>query len=314
MSTSITAIIATVGRVASLATLLDSLAAQSRRPDEILIADSGGSPDVPALASRWRSNGLEVRSWHVAPANAVGQRIAAITQAKGDLLLILDDDVVLDRFCVERLAEALDADPGAVAACADMVNAPWPEATTAWRCYMRVVLGLRPGEWHGRVVGPLLRFGYPIRPAAPAPLEWFTTAHSLLRRSAYERAGGFSTFFLHRSTMNEDVDLALKMGRVGRIVLVPSAQVQHFHHPQGRVSIAMAAEDDLYNRYLIMTRTIGRSAVSALGQTLTFFAIENASNLVGSLRRLRFGGLAARLTGRTRALARIAATAIQGDV
>lgn len=309
---SITTIVATVGRISSLQALLESLAAQSRRPDEILIAESSGSPAVSDLASQWQARGLEVRSWHVTPPNAVGQRIAAITQAKGDFLLILDDDVVLDRFCVERLAEALDAEPAAVAACADMVNSPWPEATTAWQWYMRLVLGLRPGEWHGRVVGPLLRFGFPIRPTAVVPMEWFTTAHSLLRRSAYGAAGGFSTFFLHRSTMNEDVDLALKMARLGRIVLVPAAQVQHFHHPQGRVSIAMAAEDDLYNRYLIMTRTMGCSAGRAFAQALAFFVIENGSNLAGALRRLRSNGFAARAGGRTRALLRIAARVLEG--
>ena len=307
MKSTITAIVPTVGRISSLTLLLESLASQSRRPDEILIADSSGSPQVTALASAWQKRGLAVRNWHVAPANAVGQRVAAIAQAKGDLLLLLDDDVVLEPVCVERLADALDADPTSVAACADMVNTSWPEATTAWQWYMRAYLGLRPGVWHGRVIGPLLRFGYPVRPSTIVPLDWFTTAHSLLRRGAYDAAGGFSTFFLHRSTMNEDVDLALKVSRFGRIVLVPQARVQHFHHPQGRVSVAMAAEDDLYNRYLIMTRTMGRSALEAFAHVCTFFAIENASNVVGALRRLRSNALAARLAGRSRALLRITA-------
>jgi GT2 family glycosyltransferase len=307
LKSNITAIVPTVGRVSSLELLLESLARQSRRPDEILIADSSGSPEVTALASAWQKRGLAVRNWHVTPANAVGQRVAAIAQAKGDFLLLLDDDVVLEPLCVERLSDALDADPTSVAACADMVNNSWPEATTAWQWYMRAFLGLRAGEWHGRVVGPLLRFGYPVRPSAVVPLDWFTTAHSLLRRGAYDAAGGFSTFFLHRSTMNEDVDLALKMSRFGRIVLVPQAEVHHFQHPQGRVSVAMAAEDDLYNRYLVMTRTMGWTALDAFANACTFFAIENSSNFVGALRRLRFNGFVARLAGRSRALLRIAA-------
>lgn len=307
----ISAIVPTVGRAGSLAALFESLAAQSRRPDEILIADSSGSAEVSALVSGWRERGLTARYLHVTPANAVGQRVAAITAATGDLLLLLDDDVVLDPPCVERLAATLDADPALVAVSADIVNGSWPEATTAWQLYMRSVLGLRAGEWHGRVVGPLLRFGYPVRPSTVMPLEWFATGHSLLRRAAYEAAGGFSNFFLHRSTMNEDVDLAIKIGRLGRIALVPAARVHHFHHPQGRVSIATAAEDDLYNRYLILTRTMGRTAVSGFAQALTFFVVENSSNIIGSLRRRRFDGVGARLAGRSRALVRIAATAVR---
>jgi GT2 family glycosyltransferase len=307
----VSAIVPTVGRASSLNALLESLAKQTRRPDEVVIADSSGSPEVPALVSDWRERGLAARYLHVTPANAVQQRIAAIAAATGNFLLLLDDDVVLEPPCVERLLATLDADPALVAVSADIVNASWPEATTAWQLYMRSVLGLRAGEWHGRVVGPLLRFGYPVRPSAVAPLEWFAAGHSLVRREAYEAAGGFSSFFLHRSTMNEDVDLALKMSRFGRIALEPASRAHHFHHPHGRVSIAAAAEDDLYNRYLILTRTMGRTAISGFAQALTFFVVENSSNLIGSLRRLRFDGVGARLAGRSRALFRIAASAIR---
>ena len=305
----ISAIVPTIGRLQPLTALLESLVAQSVRPDEVIVVAGGDHPAIASLIaeSRWKAGGLSVRYWSVTPPNAVSQRLAAIAAATGDRLLLLDDDVVLDRDCVRRLGNMLDSDPTIAAAIADVSNQEWPEATTAWRWYLRLVLGLRDGEWHGRVIGPLLRFGYPPHPSAVVPMEWFGTAHTLVRRSAYEAAGGFSTFFLHRSTMNEDVDLSLKVARHGRMLLTPDARLEHFHHPSGRVSTFEAAEDDLYNRYLILKRTLHRSTIDALVQVATFFVIENASNIIGAARRWQFTGLAARLGGRSRALFRIGA-------
>jgi GT2 family glycosyltransferase len=105
--------------------------------------------------------------------------------------------------------------------------------------------------------------------------------------------------------MNEDVDLGLKLGRVGRIVLCPAARMAHFHAPSGRVSAVIGAEDDLYNRYLIIRYTQDRSAVFAAAQVLLYFAVETTSNLIGSILRGDFNGNGARFTGRCRALLKI---------
>lgn len=310
----ISAIVPTVGRPQSLAKLLESLAQQDRKPDEVIVADCSASREVCDLAGdpAWRHRGLQVRYLHVAPANAVGQRKAAIAAASGDRFLLLDDDVVLAPDCVQHLATALDADPGVAATCADVTNETWPEATAAWTWYLRHVLRMHDGAWHGRVVGPLLRFGYPPRPLTNVPMEWFGTAHTLLRRSAYEAAGGFSEFFLHRSTINEDVDLSLKVARHGRIVMTPLARMQHFHHPGGRVSLVESAEDDIHNRFLILTRTLGRSSSYAASQVAIFVLIETASNVVGAFRRFTFTGLAGRTAGRVRGLARITTLMLTG--
>jgi GT2 family glycosyltransferase len=304
----ISAIVPTIGRPDALAVLLDSLAAQTRRPDEVLVADGSSGDDIASMIAtgRWAERGLIVRHQRVSPPNAVSQRVAAITRATGDYLLLLDDDVVLESPCVEALAAVLGEAPDVAAVMADMTNEAWPEATVVWRWYLKAT-GMREGEWHGRVVGPLLRFGYPPHPLSVSPMEWFGTANTLLRRAVYDAAGGFSTFFLHRSTMNEDVDLALKVGRHGRIVVCPDARLSHHHHPSGRVSVFAAAEDDLFNRYLILTKTTGRSALAAFGAVASFFLIETASNVVGAIRRRRFAGLFARTGGRASALFRICA-------
>ena len=301
------AIVPTIGRITSLTVLFESLAAQTRRPDEVVVADGSSGADVKQLVTspRWREHGLDLRYVHVDPPNAVGQRKAAIAHARGTLLLLLDDDVVPEPACVAALVQCLESND-AVAVGADFSNQDWPPPTTLWRWYLRLWHGMSRGEWQGRVIGPLLRFGYHPLPPHAARMEWLGAGHTLMRRDAYEQAGGFSEFFLHRSTVNEDVDLGLKLGRIGRLFLCPAARMAHVQEPGGRASIRMVAEDDLYNRYCIMRHTQQRSRLAAASLAVTFVVVETLSGIFASARRLRGNGFGPRLAGRLTALMRIA--------
>jgi GT2 family glycosyltransferase len=300
---SITAIIPTIGRAGSLRALLDSLSVQTLIPDEVIIADASNDPDTAqVIVSETR---LTVKRIHVEPPNAVRQRMAAIDLARGDNLLLLDDDVVLEPGCVQRLSEVLEDNEDVVAVSADFNNQLWPAPTRIWQLYLRHVLGMDQEAWQGRVVGPLLRFGYNPVPARPTPIEWLGSGNSLVRRSAFLSAGGFSDFFLHRCTINEDVDLGLKLRKVGRIMFCPAARMAHHHAPGGRVSTLVAAEDDLFNRFFILRRTLGYGLLRSFGLVVLYFGVETSSQFLGCMRRLSFRGFLAPLSGRIRAFGRI---------
>ena len=309
MNASISAIVPTIGRADSLAALFEALLAQTRRPDEVIVADGSTGAEVRRVVAdpRWLAEGLVVRYLHLQPPNAVAQRKAAIAQANGSLLLLLDDDVVPEPGCVEALVNCL-ATGGAVGVCADFSNHAWPPPTTLWRWYLRWCHGITGRSWQGREVGPLLRFGYHPMPETPVAMEWLGAGHSLVRRDAYERAGGFSDFFLHRSTVNEDVDLGIKLRREGPLLLCPSARMAHLHAPAGRASVRIVAEDDLYNRYCIMRVTLHRSGPSALSSALLFLLVETVSGVFVLARHRRANGFGLRLAGRLRAVMRIAAS------
>jgi GT2 family glycosyltransferase len=302
----ISAVVPTIGRAESLRNLLESLMTQQPRPIEAIVADGSDNRDVAAVVgeARWAAGGLTVTHLRVTPPNAVRQRQAAITASRGSLLLLLDDDVVLEADCLAAMLHAI-AQPGVIAVTADFSNQQWSGPTVLWRWVLRSVYGCGEGEWQGRVIGPLLRFGYRPSPTGTVPMEWLGAGNSLIRRDAYEAAGGFSDFFLHRSTINEDVDLGLKLRRVGLIVMSPKARMAHLHAPHGRVSASVAAEDDLYNRYLILRRTLGKSAIRAFALVCFYFTIETAGNVGGSVFRAGGGGFFDRLGGRLSALARI---------
>ena len=303
----ISAIVPTIGRANSLRALLESLAAQTRRVDEVIVADaSSGSETATVIADpKWNDAGLVVKHIKVNPPNAVRQRQAAIKIASGDFLLFLDDDVVLEPDCVANLSELMKTDADVVGVTADFNNQTWPEPTKVWEWYLRYALGFTRGEWQGRVIGPLLRFGYNPVPDSSTDMEWLGTCNSLVRRAAYDQAGGFSDFFLHRCTINEDIDLSLKLSATGRILFCPAARMAHHHAPGGRVSLFQAAEDDLFNRYFIFRRTLKYGLPRAFGLVLLYFSVETLSQFLGCVRRLNFKGFLAPLTGRIRAFGRI---------
>ena len=303
----ISVIVPTIGRPDSLRRMLDSLCQQTEKVQEVIVADGSGTEATAGVVSDpcWETAGLTVKRIAVHPPNAVRQRQAAIAAASGEFLLLLDDDVVLEPACVAEMLRTMRSSSDVVGVFADFNNQSWPMPSRAWWFYLRHVLRMKEGSWQGKVVGPLLRFGYHPPPKEPMLMDWLGTCNTMIRRSAYDKAGGFSNFFLHRCTMNEDVDLGLKLSRTGKILFCPSARMGHFHAPGGRVSPMNVAEDDLYNRYLVMHRTQGRPAVSAFGLALLYFAVETASNIGGCFRRFKPNGLSARLAGRLRALGRI---------
>jgi GT2 family glycosyltransferase len=304
---SISAIVPTIGRADSLRALLESMCAQTHRVDEVIIADASGDNGTLLLINepQWRKSGLTIRREEVDPPNAVRQREAAIKVATGEFLLLLDDDVVLEPECVGKMIELLEANREVVGVTADFNNQTWPQPAKLWKLYLRHVLRLREGEWQGHVVGPLLRFGYNPLPIAATPMEWLGTGNSLVRLSAYHQVGGFSRFFLHRCTINEDVDLSLKLLRVGRILFCPAARMSHHHAPAGRVAPMVAAEDDLFNRFFILRDTLHKTAFRAFSLVALYFMIETTSHFLGCIRRLNFRNFFPRLTGHLRALGRI---------
>jgi GT2 family glycosyltransferase len=307
LTNQVSVIVPTIGRPDSLRKMLDSLCIQTVTVHEVIVADGSATNDTASVTGDpcWSKAALNVKRIAVRPPHAVRQRQAAIIAASGDLLLMLDDDVVLEPDCVEQMARLLSQHTGVVGVIADFKNQTWPMPTRAWRFYLRHVLRMEEGAWQGRVVGPLLRFGYNPPPLEPKPMDWLGTCNTMIRRSAYEEVGGFSNFFLHRCTTNEDVDLGLKLSRIGVLLLCPLARLGHFHAPAGRVPMSVAAEDDLFNRYLVLRRTCGRPIAVAFPLVLSYFLIETISNLAGCARRLRANGFGSRLLGRVRALCRI---------
>jgi GT2 family glycosyltransferase len=272
-----------------------------------VVADGSSTDDTEAVIDdpEWKAKGLLVRHIRVHPPNAVRQREVAIQASQGEFLLLLDDDVVLEPQCIQHMLALLKANFDVVGVTADFNNQSWSQPTRFWSLYLRYVLGLSAGAWQGRVVGPLLRFGYNPVPDSPQPMEWLGAGNSLIRRSAYIQAGGFSDFFLRRCTINEDVDFSLKLSRIGRILFCPAARMAHYHAPGGRVTVAEAAEDDLFNRFMVLHRTLLHSKSKSFLLIVSYVLVESLSNTLGAIKRVKANTTFELLKGRVRGLIQV---------
>ncbi|HEX8742419.1 MAG TPA: glycosyltransferase [Thermoleophilaceae bacterium] len=211
----ITAVIPTLGRRDSLARVLDRLESQTIAPAELAVyvvtdaaAEDGGR--VAELAGE-RPYALRVLRGERPGASAA--RNAGWRAAETPLVLFLDDDVMPERELVaqhlswhERHAEPEVGVLGLV----------------RWADELEVTPFMR---WLERGI----QFDYPrIEPGADAGWGRFYTANASVKRAMLERVGGFDEESLPFG--NEDLDLALRMSRVGfRLLYNPAARAEHLH-------------------------------------------------------------------------------------
>jgi glycosyltransferase involved in cell wall biosynthesis len=110
----VSVVVTVLNEAKSVPRLLDSLAAQTRQPDEVIVCD-GGSTDgtLPLLHAedRFRLRVLRRRG-----ANISQGRNMAISAAIGDIIAVTDAGVRLDPHWLERIVSPLEDERGRIAA------------------------------------------------------------------------------------------------------------------------------------------------------------------------------------------------------
>ena len=177
--------------------VLESLCAQTRRPDEVVIADGGSRDQTVAVLGEYASRlPLQIIS---APGSNISQgRNAAIRAAQGDVLAVTDAGVRCRPDWLERLTAPF-ADPSVMAVAGFFGSAPQTVLETAM----------------GATVLPEAR---DIRPATYLP----SSRSVAFRRAAWEAAGGYPEWL----DFSEDVIFYLALRRkYGPFLFVPEALV-----------------------------------------------------------------------------------------
>lgn len=170
-------------RCALLEPCLRALAEQTVKPDEVLVAwQENDTPTRDKIEELARALPLQVRAVHVAQAGVVPAENAALDQATGEIILLIDDDAVAPPDWVERhLAHYSDPTVGAVGGPAvnrDAEGRPFP-------IHDAQPVGIV--TWYGRFIGNM----------HDQPAEWRTRPASdvmhlvgynmSLRRAAFDR-------------------------------------------------------------------------------------------------------------------------------
>ena len=289
MTPPVSAIIATVGRPELLRLCLESLAKQTVRIAEVVVVHCGSDSETLEVtkARHWREAGFDVRYFHHPERNCARQRNFAISQAKHDYLLLIDDDVEVDPYWVEELFKPIWADPAVGATMGRLINQPMASPTFFWRLYRRLLHGQVEGFKPGKLIGAALPNGFPTTAEQPIPCEWIGGGASALRRDAFESVGGFASFFTG-SSPGEDLDLGYRLSRKWKVFYVPAAKCVHHQAPSGREQSDQHQYLSMRSRFGILTITMGKCRYSALGHiglwALVQFLSELASLRHGLLR------------------------------
>jgi glycosyltransferase involved in cell wall biosynthesis len=112
-------VVCTRNRARRLERLLESLAAQTIRPEtfEIIVVDDHSEDETPSTCRKWRErfdNMVPVRLERHSGIGAAGNR--AIARATGQFLLFIDDDCIADPGWLEGMIQTLETAPIAAGA------------------------------------------------------------------------------------------------------------------------------------------------------------------------------------------------------
>lgn len=232
---SVSVIIPTYNRAGLIGETLESVLAQTRAPDEVLVLDDGSGDETDAVVARFAPAVRYLRQENAGKAAALNR---ALGETQGALVWIIDDDdIVLPEACA-RLAGALEADP-ALGYCAGRHEDFTVDPQTGAR---RVK---PPGYWRAsapEAIFPDLLDGCHIfQPGL------------IVRREAYQRVGPFNA----RLVRSQDYEMMLRLARAVPGRLLAETVFLHREHQGARGSGAdrfSAAEQvrkwAIYNRII----------------------------------------------------------------
>lgn len=249
-------VIVTVRDDPRLERTLESLLSQSRRPQEILIADGGTSPVIQAISAKFVARDRRVRHV-VAPGTIAESRNEALREARSELIAFLDtDEVASPAWLAALTAPFIDPSVG-------FTGGPTPALTGTTRNVASRYYDAYLRRFYDRVAGP--------NPQA------LPMGNSAWRTRLFRELGlldlsvsGFG---------NEDLEMALRALRAGwRGLYVPAADVAHDFSDLGWWSLFQKQRRYARGGYLLWRRT-GATYEATAGRVLPYFGLPAAGVL-----------------------------------
>ncbi len=294
MSLTFTAAIPTYQRERDLDACLESIIAQSRLPDEVLIVDDAALPD--AFVARWRERlrgaGVTLsyrRKDHSVERRGLSEsRNLALRIATGEVLFFFDDDVVLEPAFFAEIMRVWDEDrdPTLLGVGGLIRNS---RRKGAWERAYNAAFGL--GSEHSWDVTPVAYTVWDEGIEAPVKGYYVHGGVNSMRRADAARIG-YATFSGGRTAL-EDLDFCMKAKALGfHFILVPQAKVLHNHSPAAREDDFLIGMKESQNR-LEIYRNFGLKTLRGR----LWFAWSAVGWNLRLLAGLRFAAMAGRLYG-----------------
>jgi glycosyltransferase involved in cell wall biosynthesis len=198
---------------------LDSIAAQTLRPIEVVVVDDGSTDDTAAVAAAaLRERGLDGTVVTIQNSGPEAARDHGCAIARGEFLAPLDSDDLWEPRFLERMAEALARRPEVGLAFSDFVlfgegvGAEVRKSDT-----LRLLRGLRWTELEAdAVLFPEDAYAYLLQEQPIFPSCLF------MRRSFYRQVGPFTQAIRRRDALSVEWEFLLRAARRSRFIYVRS--------------------------------------------------------------------------------------------
>jgi glycosyltransferase involved in cell wall biosynthesis len=260
----VSAVIPTRNRAAPLRRTLESLANQNVQPVEIICIDASENAESKSVCAAGATGLKSAIVWAKADKpGAASQRNQGVLMAKKEVIWFVDDDVLFEKDCVERLWNALQSEDRLGGVNAMITNQSYHTPGFISRCLFVILSGKRETSFAGRLIGPALNLLPEDRDDLPNVVEvdWLNTTCTMYRAAALP-CPTFDLFFSGYSIM-EDVTLSQRVSNRGwKLANARTARIFHDSQPgEHKSNICSRAEMELTNRHFVMKYVMHRHRI-----------------------------------------------------
>ena len=253
MALNVSVIFSTHDRPESLQRSIDSVLAQTQLPYELIIVHDGVKALSPDIAEILRVAGEHFLYRRHRPPSLTGSRNTGIALARGDVLLLLDDDVILPPEYLVQLTRLYEADrQGVVAGIGGLMIDPHQKrlTTRAWNAFA-AAFGLC--RW-----APRRNAGRHL-PLPPDLAGRLTPARRLFGGAISIRRSLASTVRFDEAltgyAFGEDLEFSFRVGRNHPLFVCPQLKVRHEVAPDGRPAMTDRGRMYVANFLYILRKT-----------------------------------------------------------
>ncbi len=214
----ISVIIPSYGRTNALCDNISDLLVQKHAPTEIIVIHQCPKPELESTQKLrdWAKEG-RIRLYEPSEANAQKARNFGILEARGEVLLFLDDDIRAPPQLVERHLLNYVEDPSLDGVVGQILRSG----------------ELPTGVFEPRYFWPHIGWqNFPLNYAKRSPVKNWPSTNSSIRRSVALEIGGFDEQY--GRTWLDDTDFSCRLlARNAKLIFDPTATVTHLRVPSG---------------------------------------------------------------------------------
>lgn len=256
----VSAIIPTRNRERAIHATLKSLSKQSKQPAEIIIIDASDGVETEDLC-RSVIKGLQsaIHYLKAVSRGAASQRNEGIAIARFSYIFFMDDDLLFEERCLEKLYDAIKSHPELGGVNAMITNQKYSPPGKVSSLLFRYLNGYYLDSYAGKCLGPVMNLLPEDREDLPevVTVEWLNTTCTLYRKEALPHPP-FPSYFTDYS-MFEDVTVSTIVGKSWKLANARTARVYHDSQPgDHKSSLFVLSKMELVNRYYVMTSILNR--------------------------------------------------------